>query len=377
VSIEEFEFVPAPDPSFVGMHTELNWLDEHLLNPPSRQGTTLLITGVGGVGKTTLMRQWLSSRRQTSMPLWVDLHSRPDASSVLDEFRAYLYAQRNRREFIVVLDGTEDLSEEQHQRAIGSIFNFKAVRSLVVITRRSIRLEHAVTLSLGPLSLADATELLKKLLPADLTPELTSEVVTAAQGYTLAIRLLANVFQSGNADTLREFLRGPLYDLSRIIAVPSTEIVTAVAPTIITARSALIDALRKQPAQIHSLSPRKFEELLAELLSDMGWEVELTKETRDGGKDILAYLNTGLGRLLCLVEAKHYRKDRKVGVELVRTLYGTLCDAEANSAMLVTSSSFSPEAQEFQKRHSYRLALHDYADVVNWILKYGNARKNG
>jgi hypothetical protein len=30
---------------------------------------------------------------------------------------------------------------------------------------------------------------------------------------------------------------------------------------------------------------------------------------------------------------------------------------------------------EFQKRHSYQLALRDYADIVNWITKYGTTRK--
>lgn len=118
--------------------------------------------------------------------------------------------------------------------------------------------------------------------------------------------------------------------------------------------------------------PRDFEKLLAELLKDMGWEVELTKQTRDGGSDILAYLNTDIGRLLCLVEAKHYREDRKVGVDLVRTLYGTLFDAQANSAMLVTSSSFTADAKEFQQKHKYQLTLRDYSDIVNWIMKYGN-----
>jgi len=371
--MEQFEFAPAYDPTFIGMETELNWLDAHLLG--RRYGSTILITGVGGVGKTALVRQWLNSRRHTSIPLWVDLHSRPDAPAAVEEFRTYLYEQRQRGDLIVVLDGSEGLSEDQCINTIGALLNFKAVRSLIFTTRRSFRIPRTETLPLGPLSIADATELFKKLSPTGLAPELISEGVSAAQGYTLAIRLLAQLLQSGNGTALREFLRGPLYDLSRTIAIPSTEIATAVAPKIITAQSTLVDALKRRPEQIHSLSPRKFEELLADLLSDMGWDVELTQETRDGGKDILAYLNTELGRILCLVEAKHYRKDRKVGVELVRTLYGTLCDAKANSAMLVTSSSFSPDAREFQNRHSYQLALRDYADIVNWILKYGTARQ--
>ena len=121
---------------------------------------------------------------------------------------------------------------------------------------------------------------------------------------------------------------------------------------------------------MRNLTPRQFEQMLAELLDDMGWEVELTQATRDGGKDILAYMNTELGRLLCLVDAKRYREDRTIGVGMVRTLYGTLCDYQANSAMMVTTSSFSPDAKEFQQRHQYQLTLRDYSDVVKWITQY-------
>jgi len=102
----------------------------------------------------------------------------------------------------------------------------------------------------------------------------------------------------------------------------------------------------------------------------MGWRVELTPATRDGGKDILAYLDTDVGEILCLVEAKKYRRDRNVGIDLVRTLYGTLCDYQANSAMLVTTSAFTPDAHEFRRRHQYQLSLKDYAHIVDWIHRY-------
>ena len=122
------------------------------------------------------------------------------------------------------------------------------------------------------------------------------------------------------------------------------------------------------------LGSRQFEELIAELLKDMGWDVELTKATRDGGKDILAYINTDVGKFLCLVEAKRYRSDRKIGVELVRSLYGTLCDYQANSAMMVTTSGFSEDARQLQKKHEFQLSLRDYTDVVGWIMKHGRNR---
>ena len=107
----------------------------------------------------------------------------------------------------------------------------------------------------------------------------------------------------------------------------------------------------------------------------MGYDVTLTKTTRDGGKDILASIKTEIGDLLCLVDAKHYRKDRKIGVSMVRTLYGTLCDYRATSGMLVTTTSFSNEACAMQRKHQYQLSLRDYTDVTSWIRHYGTNRK--
>lgn len=372
----QYDFAPDYDPGFVGREAELNWLDARLLDRTHRWSSRgVFVVGPGGVGKTALARHWLSSRRHGSHPLWVDLHSQPNPSAAIDEFTAYLYEQRRKGEFIVVLDGSDALSDREHQEAIGKVFNFKAVRSLVFTTRRSPSVDRADTLTLGPVSESEATELLKALSSRELTLEAINEAVDAANGYPLAIQLLAGFLKSGDVTALRHLLQGPLYDLSQTIAVPYTEIVAAVAPTIITAKGTLVAALQKCPADIHSLTPRKFEELLAELLSGMGWDVELTQQTRDGGKDILAYLNTDLGRILCLVEAKHFRTDRKVGVDLVRNLYGTFCDAQANSAMLVTSSAFTADAREFQQKHSYQLALRDYADLVKWIMKYKSGAK--
>jgi HJR/Mrr/RecB family endonuclease len=114
--------------------------------------------------------------------------------------------------------------------------------------------------------------------------------------------------------------------------------------------------------------------LIAELLRDMGHEVVLTQATRDGGKDILASMKTECGEFLCLVDAKKYRADRKIGVSMVRTLYGTLCDYQASSAMLVTTSSYSNDAREMQEKHRYQLSLRDHTDVAAWVQRYGTNR---
>jgi hypothetical protein len=73
-----------------------------------------------------------------------------------------------------------------------------------------------------------------------------------------------------------------LVDLSDLLEDEST--IRAFAHT----NDELIRYLAMHPEIMHELEPRQFEELIAELFSRMGYVVELTNRTRDGGKDICA-----------------------------------------------------------------------------------------
>ena len=102
--------------------------------------------------------------------------------------------------------------------------------------------------------------------------------------------------------------------------------------------------------------------------------VEVTPMTRDGGRDLLAYIDLRFSTLLCIVEAKKHRSDRPVGINLVRSLYGTLCAENASHAMLVTTSYFSPDAHQLQVQYPRRLSLRDYTHLVEWIRAYRRPR---
>lgn len=53
--------------------------------------------------------------------------------------------------------------------------------------------------------------------------------------------------------------------------------------------------LAKHPGHVHSLSPETFERIIAEIMDSFGFEVELTQQTRDGGRDIIAVGTDRLG----------------------------------------------------------------------------------
>ena len=161
-----------------------------------------------------------------------------------------------------------------------------------------------------------------------------------------------------------------MYSVSDNILIPTQEIISTVRPQIVVVENQLIEKLKKKPESVYSLNSREFEEVIADLLDGMGYNVTLTPQSADGGKDIIAEMSTELGKILCLVEAKKYRADRKIGVELVRTLYGTVCHHNASSGMLVTSSSFTSGAEKFQNEHEYQIALRDFTDVAKWVMNH-------
>jgi hypothetical protein len=166
-------------------------------------------------------------------------------------------------------------------------------------------------------------------------------------------------------------------EIAQRIELPPADQSGVVDSGLIVAQSALIESLKRQPDSVFQLSSRQFEGLIAVLLLDQGWDVELTPPTRDGGRDILAYLHTGISRILCLVEVKRYRRDRCVGVGMVRELYGVLHHNGASQAMIVTTSSFTAGARALQKQHQYQLSLHDYSVLVRWIQGYRRGRRTG
>lgn len=247
----------------------------------------------------------------------------PEINTRIEE----LYTLRNPPEIVAIDDA--DLLDDRRLNAIaGRVLNLKAIRALILVSRRQIDLRRAETLQIGPLDLADAHSMLRNLLGEDFPSEEITRAAEAAAGLPGALGLLAGLVRGRNPAEVQRLLRGEIYDLNQQLILPENKLITDVGPSIVRANAAIIERLRRQPASIFELPSRQFEELVAELLADLGYEVELTQATRDGGKDILAYMDTPHGKLLCLVEAKRYRHDRPVGVELVRQLYGTLVDAD-------------------------------------------------
>lgn len=137
--------------------------------------------------------------------------------------------------------------------------------------------------------------------------------------------------------------------------------------------ASLIERLAINPDELRHLSSRKFEELVAELLGRDGFEVHLTQQSRDGGRDILAHSTTAAGKHLFYVECKKY-DERPVGVEIVRGLYGTVASDMATGGVIVTTSRFTRDALKYARRIENRMSLKDRNELVAWLERVRIAR---
>lgn len=91
------------------------------------------------------------------------------------------------------------------------------------------------------------------------------------------------------------------------------------------------------------MSWQEFEGLVAQYFQRKGYEVKvLGGAGADGGVDV----ELRQGTELALVQCKQWRATR-VGVDVVRQLYGVMAARNASTGYVVTSADFTPDAQKF------------------------------
>lgn len=131
----------------------------------------------------------------------------------------------------------------------------------------------------------------------------------------------------------------------------------------------LLELLTRDPNGLYTLSPRAFEEFIADLFDGFGYQVELTKRTCDGGRDVVAICKREVN-LRFLIECKKWAPSQTVGVSLVRQLLGVKTDEGASKAILATTAYFTKTAKLFFDRHPWDLEGKDFHGLVEWIQSY-------
>lgn len=118
-----------------------------------------------------------------------------------------------------------------------------------------------------------------------------------------------------------------------------------------------------------------FEHLIREIFEKEfnhgGGEVKITRASRDGGVDAVAFDHDPLRGGKIIIQAKRYTN--VVGVSAVRDLYGTVVNEGAIKGILVSTADYGPDAYSFAKDKP--LTLLNGSNLLHLLEKHGHKAK--
>lgn len=117
------------------------------------------------------------------------------------------------------------------------------------------------------------------------------------------------------------------------------------------------------------LDPHQFEELSALLFREEGWRVEVTQETRDGGKDVIATREENGQPVVVYLQAKRNRQSRAVSISEVKEFAATLAGDGVKQGVMLTTSHFSPDAVQWSRTKGAKLAVVDFIERKRLIAE--------
>lgn len=357
---------------FIGRQKELN--DLHIAFRKGVRG--LVVVGPPGAGKTSLARVF-ADRFKDQFPGGVTVANASWAESPDDLLRRVLQRRPATALRLIVLDDAEALDEVGIRQLQAALRQDPHIR-LLLTSRRS--LPSFPQVNLGGLSRAEFEELLRlrnAFAHGQFDEKLAEHLFRVAGGNALLADLATGAVREGLVsswqelfDRLRTFrVRGILGPDGRPIDTESEEY-RRVIVDVTSANEEILRLLKNEPGLAWKIPPRKFEEIVAAILDRQGYNIELTPASGDGGFDIYAARQDGLGTFLYLVECKRYVPPNKVGVEIVRSLYGVIQTRRATAGAIVTTSFFTAGAQEFQRQVQHQIHLHDYLVLQKWIKDF-------
>lgn len=352
----------------IGRNEELRRLTNHFAS----EGRTASINGLRGSGKTMLARAFTCNARSFPGGIWY--------LSTVSPFAFHMFLEE-KNDFNGLMERSLLVIDDFHVRGPGVdrwIVNALSAQPLLnmLFVGEDPFSPHGVRhldVPLGGLTNAEFSEIVtQRGVYADLDKANIAKLWALAAGNPLFADLAGMTIRDGIV-TVKKLLEGLRnFDYPGILGPDGQPIREDIVPQQIRlevseTNAEILARLQSDPASLRLLGPRKFEEIIADLLAQQGYSVELTPSSSDGGFDMYVAKKEGLGTFLYLVECKRYTPPKKVGVEIVRGLHGVVQEKQANAGIIVTSSFFTKGAQEFQQRIPYQLHLHDYIVIQKWL----------
>ena len=125
----------------------------------------------------------------------------------------------------------------------------------------------------------------------------------------------------------------------------------------------LLEILKSKPDSLYSIDPLRFEELVAEVFRDIGYEVKLSGGSGDRGIDFV--LIEPDSQRTAVVQVKRRSPHSKVSVNEIRELIGATILNGANKGIFVTTSAFTKSAYDLVEKSPVELELIDIEKLLS------------
>jgi hypothetical protein len=109
------------------------------------------------------------------------------------------------------------------------------------------------------------------------------------------------------------------------------------------------------------MEPFEFESAIGKVFTKLGYSVEQTKKTGDGGKDLIMTKDG----CRYVAECKRYARDGKTGRRDIQILRSAMEEVGATGAWFITTGRFTSEAIEYARK--VRIELYDGIALPNFI----------
>lgn len=143
-----------------------------------------------------------------------------------------------------------------------------------------------------------------------------------------------------------------------------------------TAGDSIITHIARDSRHINNIEWRDLERIIAQIFAEIGYHVELTSSSHDGGKDVILFCASAK-RKDCrfFIEVKHWRGRHKVGYGAVRKLADVIFRDGVNGGIFLSSSGFAKQIQNRQESVG-QIVLGDLS-TIHKLARYYVASRSG
>jgi hypothetical protein len=103
----------------------------------------------------------------------------------------------------------------------------------------------------------------------------------------------------------------------------------------------LCELIARSPSYLQYIEWRDLERVIAATIEELGFEVELTPPSKDGGKDVVANCTVKSEGKMYFIEIKHWRKGGKPGEKHVSDFVEVNLENNTDGGLFLSSSGFT------------------------------------